>query len=95
MLQRVVDYCDGWLPIGARAANVLESVQTLRQKAEKAGRDPHTVALTIFGCPADAQAVEQYRQAGASRVTFGLPSKGRDAILPLLDRYAEFMRALR
>jgi probable F420-dependent oxidoreductase len=95
MLQRVVDYCDGWMPIGIRAANLIDSIKELRQRAEKAGRDPKTVAVTIFGAPADEQAVEQYRQAGVERITFGLPPAGRDKVLPLLDRYADFVRKLR
>ncbi len=95
MLQRVVDYCDGWMPIGIRAANVLESIKELRQRAAQSGRDPQTVAVTIFGAPADEQAVQQYRQAGVERITFGLPPAGRDKVLPLMDRYADFVRKVR
>ena len=92
MLQRVVDYCDGWMPIGIRAANVIESIKQLRQRAEKSGRDPQSVAVTIFGSAADEQMVEQYRHAGVERVTFGLPPAARDKVLPLMDHYADFVR---
>ena len=92
MLQRVVDYCDGWMPIGIRAASLLENIKELRQRAEKSGRDPKTIAITIFGSPADEQAIAQYRQADVERVSFGLPPAGRDTVLPLMDRYAAFVR---
>jgi probable F420-dependent oxidoreductase len=95
VLRRVVDYCDGWLPIGARQDAVLAGIKNLRALAETTGRDPKTVAVTVFGAPADHSAIEQYRAAGVERVAFGLPPAGRDKVLPMLDRYAEFARSLR
>ena len=92
MLQRVVDYCDGWMPIGVRAAQLLDNIKELRQRAEKSGRDPKTISITIFGSPADEQAIAQYRDAGVERVSFGLPPAGRDKVLPMMDRYADFVR---
>jgi probable F420-dependent oxidoreductase len=92
VLQRVVDYCDGWLPIGARAGNVVEGIKDLRQRAQKVGRDPKSIKVTIFGTPPDEAAIQQYRSLGVERATFGLPPAGRDKVLPLMDRYAEFMR---
>ena len=94
VLERVVDYCDGWLPIGGRAGDLVENIKELRRRAEKAGRDPQTVAVTIFGTPADEAAMAQYRAVGVERATFGLPPAGRDKVLPLMDRYAEFVRKL-
>ena len=43
---------------------------------------------------ADPDALRQLRTIGVSRAIFALPPKGRDAVLPLLDRYAEAMRAV-
>lgn len=93
MLQRVVDFCDGWMPIGIRAGNILESVTQLRQRAERSGRDPRTVAVTIFGSQTDEAVVDKYRAAGVERITFGLPPADRETVLPLMDRYAAFVRA--
>ncbi len=92
MLQRVVDFCDGWMPIGIRAGNVIENVNELRRRAEKSGRDPTTVSVSVCGMPPDEETVEQYRAAGLERVTFGLPSADRETVLPLMDHYAEFVR---
>ncbi len=94
VLQRVVDFCDGWMPIGTRAAGLLEDLQTLRQLAEQKGRDPRTISITVFGAPADPAVLEQYRAAGVERVSFGLPPAGRDKVLPLMDRYAAVVRQL-
>jgi probable F420-dependent oxidoreductase len=94
VLQRVVDYCDGWLPIGIRAAQLLEDIKTLRQKAEQSGRDPKSISITIFGTPPDEKVIEQYAAAGVERVTFGLPPASSDVVLPIMDRYAELVRKL-
>jgi probable F420-dependent oxidoreductase len=93
-LERVVDYCDGWLPIGARAGDLIAQVKALRELAEKQGRDPRTISVSVFGATPDEQTVRQYRDAGIERVTFGLPSAPRDTVLPLMDRYAELMKRL-
>ena len=93
-LQRVVNYCDGWMPIGLRAANIIESIKDLRRRAEEAGRDPKTISVSIFGTPADEDAIRQYAGAGVERVTFALPSATRDKVLPLMDRYSSVARNL-
>ena len=94
VLQRVVEYCDGWMPIGGRATELLADMQRLRQLAEQKGRDPRTVSVTVFGAPADPAVLAQYRAAGVERVSFGLPPAGRDKVLPLMDRYAAVVRQL-
>lgn len=93
-LDRVVKYCDGWMPIGARAPGVIKNIEELRRRAEAAGRDPKTISVTIFGCPADEEVVRAYEQAGVERVTFGLPPAPRETVLPLMDHYAELVRKL-
>jgi probable F420-dependent oxidoreductase len=90
-LQRVVDFCDGWLPRGRGGFDIEPSLADLRNRAAKAGRDMKTISVTVFGASADAAVLDRYRALGITRVTFGLPSKDRDAVLPLLDRYAKLI----
>jgi probable F420-dependent oxidoreductase len=94
VLQRVVDYCDGWMPIGMRAAQLLDDIQQLRQKAETAGRDPRSISISIFGAQPDPEVLATYRKIGVERVIFALPAAGPDVVLPLLDRQAELIRSL-
>jgi probable F420-dependent oxidoreductase len=91
-LQRVVDYCDGWIPIPVRAGDLTAQIKDLHQRAEKAGRDPRSIAIATYGGPPDDAVVQQYRDAGVDHYIFGLSPAGRDTVLGLLDRYAEFMR---
>jgi len=86
-IERVVRYCDGWIPIGV-FSNVERDMELLAETAKAAGRDPKSIEVSVFGVSPDAAALRKYRDHGVSRAVFGLPSAGRDKILPLLDRYA-------
>ncbi len=87
--QRVVDFCDGWIPIGIRAGDILEGIKDLARRARAVGRDPSTISVTVFGVPANTDLLQQYADAGVDRVVFWLPPEGRETALPMLDRYAE------
>ncbi|MFP5261113.1 MAG: LLM class F420-dependent oxidoreductase [Blastocatellia bacterium] len=89
---RVIEFCDGWIPIGIRSPNIAAKVVDLRRRAEAAGRDPQSISVSIFGAKPDRAAIEELSNAGVERVIFGLPSAGADAILPKLDEYAVLMR---
>jgi probable F420-dependent oxidoreductase len=88
-LQRVATYCDGWMPIPARARELRESIDDLHRRARELGRDPKSLAVSLYGVPADADALRSYAGLGIDRAIFALPSADRDAVLPLLDRYAK------
>jgi probable F420-dependent oxidoreductase len=94
-LARVVDYCDGWLPIGARAGDLADGVAALRRLAAEKGRDPATISVSVYGAPLDADTLRSLADAGVQRAIFALPSAEADRVLPLLDRGAELMRGFR
>ena len=89
--RRAIRYGDGWIPIAGRDP-VAENIAEFRKLAQEAGRDPDSIEVSLFGLGPDEGAVKAARDAGVSRVVFGLPSAGRDSVLPLLDRYAEVMK---
>lgn len=91
--QRVVDYCDGWMPIAGRD-DVLAGIADLRIRAARAGRDPQSIAITIFGAPTQAERIDEYRAAGVERVVFALPPQDRDPVLRALDKHVELIRTL-
>jgi len=88
--QRAADFDGHWMPIGGRAYSepVAESMADFRARAEKAGRDPAAVTVSIFGVPPDADKLAGLRDAGVARVAFFVPSAIADTVLPLLDGYA-------
>lgn len=90
-LRRVVEFCDGWFPRARGGFDVAGGVERLRRIAGEAGRDMSELQVNLFGALPDAQKMEEYRQAGVTRAIIGLPSKGRDEILPRLDEYANLL----
>ena len=90
-IDRVVRYCDGWMPIAPLAGDMTAAATQLREAAGKAGRDPKTIELSAFWAPADAGILDEYRKAGVARAIFALPPAPRDEVLPLLDQYAKHL----
>jgi hypothetical protein len=64
----------------------MSGLKDLRALATKAGRDPGSITVSVFGAAPDA--LDRYRDAGITRAILRLPSEGRETVLPLLDRYA-------
>src|SRR5437762_7363446 len=89
---RVVEFCDGWMPIGYRMGNPAAKIAALRQRAEAAGRDPMSISITIFGANPEPAALEQLESAGVERAIFMLPPAGRETVLPLLDKYGPLIK---
>src|SRR5262245_40722796 len=84
--QRAAEFDGHWIPIVGRD-RIDEDIADFRARAEKAGRDPATVGVSLFGARPDEAKLAAWRAAGVERVLFPLPSAGRDAVLPLLDHY--------
>jgi len=95
--RRAVRYGDGWAPIAGRGpdGDVEEVLPRFRQMLSEAGRDPHSVPVTLFGATEDADRLARYRDLGIVRVVVMLPSGKSDQILPTLDRWAELIHRAR
>ncbi len=91
---RVVEYCDGWMPIGSRGSggpSLAEKIVLLKRQAEEAGRDPDSLNITSFGIRPDPDLIVRMRDAGVDRVIFTLPSEERAAVTPLIDECAKLI----
>jgi probable F420-dependent oxidoreductase len=89
--QRVVDYCDGWIPIpGLHGEDIAAGIADLRERAKAAGRDPRSISVTVFWAPTDRRAIDAWERAGVERVIFGLPAADRDSMITRLDELARF-----
>ncbi len=91
--RHVVEYCDGFMPIGGRGV-VRDRITELRQAATEAGRDPESLLLKVFGVRPKPETLQDYAEAGVGEVIVGLPSAHADAVLPLLDRCASLVGAV-
>jgi len=90
-LARVVRYCDGWMPI-SMMANLQGEIAELRTLAQKAGRDPKSISISVFWAPPDRETIDGYEAIGVERVIFALPPAPRDEVMPLLDSHAKLVR---
>lgn len=84
---RVVDYCDGWLPINGRG-DLRADMEQLRASADRAERDFDTIQRSVFGVGPDPAVVQGLIDMGFQRIIFGLPPAEAGTVIPLLDRYA-------
>ncbi len=87
--QRVVDYCDGWLPNVPAPRFVERGVQDIQSRAAEAGRDFDEISINVFG--ADPEAKAEYERMGVDRCIHRLPHAGADEVVLELDRLAKLV----
>ena len=91
---RVVEYCDGWMPIGSRNSggpSLSEKIALLKRQASEAGRDPESLDITSFGVRPDPELVARLEESGVNRIIFTLPSEARAQVTPLIDECARLI----
>jgi probable F420-dependent oxidoreductase len=88
---RVIEFSNGWLPLGYRKIDINQKIRDLRRQAEAAGRDPKSISITVFGANPQPATLDELRKAGVERAVFMLPADRRDTVLPLLDKYASLI----
>jgi probable F420-dependent oxidoreductase len=87
VLDRVLEYGDGWFPNMRDLDELGPRVAELQQRAADAGRG--RMPVTYFGLrDPDDEKLEKLAAAGVDRVLLMLPPAGADETLPRLERYA-------
>jgi probable F420-dependent oxidoreductase len=66
VLRAVVEYADGWIPIGGSGLGA--AIPRLHALAEEAGRDPCALSVVPFGTIADQGKLEHYAALGITEV---------------------------
>lgn len=95
--RRAIEYCDGWLPHAKRPnyGEALDIFPQFRQMAAEAGREPDSIPITVYGVAEDGDTLKRYRDAGTERCVLTLPAAGAEEVLPVLDRIADLIDAVR
>ena len=92
---RVIEYCDGWVPIVRSlefVANLGDKIKHLHNRAKKAGRDPSTISISLFGVEHNQTTVDFLRKERVDRLIFMLPSENEKTIVPILDKLTKVIR---
>jgi len=94
--RRAIRYGDGWVPHASRPeyGDVSDFLPQFHQMANEAGRDMASLPITMFRVVEELEKLRHYREIGIARVVITVPSAGRDEVLPILDRWAEKIRAM-
>jgi probable F420-dependent oxidoreductase len=94
-LKDTVAVADGWMPTGITPQRLAEEVTKLKQLCAEAGRDFNSLEITVLGQAAQGaearKQVEQYREAGATRLLFLLtpipPGQAEQLMAPIAQAY--------
>ena len=93
-LKRAIAYGDGWMPVGRGTFDPIHTMEKFTSMVKEAGRDPKTITFEVFGGVHEADFMKRCRDAGVNRYVLMYPSKGRDEVLPMLDKSTAMMRSL-
>ena len=85
----VVEYADGWMPIGG--AGLGPAMTELRRLFEAVGRDPATLHVVPFGTVPSEGKLEHYASLGVTEVVLRVPSGDDDRMRRVLDDYMRFL----
>ncbi|GAA2077815.1 LLM class F420-dependent oxidoreductase [Actinomadura alba] len=93
-LDRVVEYGDGWMPSFAMGVDtIIERIPELERRAREAGRG--RLPVTVYGVPADREAIERVVEAGVDRMVFALPTLPAEETYGKLDEFAAVMASVK
>lgn len=73
VFRRIVEWGDGWIPNRVTPEEVAAGRAKLDDLAMAAGRDPASIPISVFGQQPDPGLIKRFIDAGADRVTVGLP----------------------
>lgn len=89
VLDRVLGYGDGWMPIAGRAGELADRVGELQQRAADQGRGP--LEVTVYAPRPTADGAAELAAAGVTRMLCALPDEAPDETLARVEVLAELV----
>ena len=91
VFKRIVEWGDGWMPNRVTPDDIRSGRRKLDDLAVEAGRAPDSIAISVFGQPADRDLISDLFDAGADRVMVPVETADadEDAAFEQLSRIAE------
>ena len=91
--RRAIRYGDGWIPQAARGGytEIADMFPEFKKMCADAGRDPASIAITVWFPRRDIDLIKRYQDLGVERVVFNVESEPAATALPEVDKIAELM----
>jgi probable F420-dependent oxidoreductase len=91
--RRAIRYGDGWIPQAARGGytEIADMIPEFRKMCQEAGRDPASIAITVWFPRQEADLMKRYQDLGVERVVFNVESVPAAEGIPAIDKIAELM----
>ncbi|NIP38022.1 MAG: LLM class F420-dependent oxidoreductase [Candidatus Dadabacteria bacterium] len=88
---RIIEYCDGWLPIVLPSLDLDAKIKQLKDKAQDSGRDPAEISVScIIPAPlVNDEMIDKVQGSDVERVVLGVPPGEEDTVIAILDKLAE------
>ncbi len=91
---RVAEYCDGWMPsMMADLDDLRAGMAAVRAAAERIGRDPNEINVSVWGVES-AEDAEAQAEAGVERIIFRLQTESRTTLRGDLQRLVRIAASL-
>jgi len=90
---RIVDYCDGWLPIVLPNMDLDKKIKDLKDQAEESGRDPEKVSISAI-IPAglvNDDMVDKVKDSDVERVVLGVAPDNESVVIQSLDKLLKYL----
>src|SRR5580658_4104023 len=91
--RRAIRFGDGWIPQAARGGykEIADMFPDFRKMCADAGRDPASIAITVWFPRREPDLMKRYQDLGVERVVFNVESEPEAKVLPELDTIAALM----
>jgi len=85
---RVIEYCDGWMPIGTpgKERDLAKGFNELRLRCDAVGRSFDSLELAVIGLAPGSDVAWRHMEIGFKHLIFSLPAAERDVSICALDR---------
>jgi probable F420-dependent oxidoreductase len=85
--ERIIEYCDGWMPIASTGAEheLADGLEMLRARWESAGRSPGSLEQAVIGMPPEEETARRLMDAGFTHLIFSIPPGDAEQMLHTLD----------
>ena len=92
VLKRVVAWGDGWMPSRVPVEEIKRGCATLKELAQRAGRDPDSIEVLAFSASGefrDREFIKDLEESGVKRATIWLPHSEGDEALADMEEIAQ------